>query len=169
MLRTSFGAPKFEPWAGRVTAPLAQFAVASLTFERVPISRSFAAGRLTESGNALLPGRISLNFAISRMCSEVKMIFPFPQHAWGKRPLVAPSRSHDSVQRISAAASAGSKNSISTGSPKKGVTFHLHGHVETGRHDRKRESGKRSPRQAPAPRHALHLTLTVERMSLSAQ
>ena len=100
-------------------AILNQFAVANLTFERVPISRSFAAGRLTESGDALLPGRISLNFAISNMCSEVKMIFPFPQHAWGKRPLVAPSRSHDSVQRISAAASAGSKNSISTGSPKR--------------------------------------------------
>lgn len=41
------------------------------------------------------------------------MIFPLPQHAWGKRPLVAPSHSQDSVQRMRAAASAGSKNSMS--------------------------------------------------------
>jgi hypothetical protein len=90
------------------------------------MSLSFVTGPLPEREEPVLPGRISLNFAISRMCSEVKMIFPFPQHAWGKRPLVAPSRSHDSVQRIKAAASAGSKNSISTGSPKEGVAFHFH-------------------------------------------
>ena len=69
-----------------------------------------------------LPGRISLNRAISAMCSDVKMIFPFPQHGWGKRPLEAPSRSHASVQRMRAAASAGSKNSRSTLAPKEWLT-----------------------------------------------
>lgn len=67
---------------GQDVVAFSQLAVASLTLERVPIKRSFVTGRWAEREPAL-PGRISLSLAISRMGSEVKMIFPLPQHAWG--------------------------------------------------------------------------------------
>ena len=76
------------------------------------MSRVLVAAPLA-AGDRCAPGNISLSLAISAMCSDVKTIFPLPQHACGKRPAAAPSRSHPSVQRIRAAASAGSKNSRS--------------------------------------------------------
>lgn len=40
------------------------------------MSLSLVTGPLPEIEEPVLPGRISLNFAISIMCSDVKMIFP---------------------------------------------------------------------------------------------
>jgi hypothetical protein len=149
------------PWPGRDAVILPHpFAAASLTLARVPISLSLAAGRRLTAREPLLPGRISLNFAISRMCSDVKMILPLPQQAWGKRPLLAPSRSHDSVQRMRAAASAGSKNSMSMGTsirkkvvssfmPAKGLANMTGSHPPKHRHRRKAVT-ERSVASAPA-------------------
>ena len=73
---------------------------------RVPMSLVLLALAACVDGMGWELGKISFSLAISVMCSEVKTIFPLPQHAWGKRPAAAPSRSHPSLQRMRAAASA---------------------------------------------------------------
>lgn len=80
-LRLPLAGSTVQTMARAVNGALAQFPVASLTFERAPISRCLVSGWLAGIGEPVLPGRTSLNLAISRMCSEVKTIFPLPQHA----------------------------------------------------------------------------------------
>lgn len=80
---------------------------------RVPMRRVLLVLAVCAEGDGWELGRISLSLAISAMCSEVNTILPLPQQACGKRPAAAPSRSHPSLQRMRAAASAGSKNSKS--------------------------------------------------------
>lgn len=92
---------------------------------RVPMSLVLLVLAACVAGEGWELGKISLSLAISAMCSDVKTIFPLPQHACGNRPEAAPSRSHPSLQRMSAAASEGSKNSkfISVRSRSRGFYF----------------------------------------------